>query len=132
MIYQINKNTVIDANGYRTLKNSIPTNNDSQSLCSINESEMDSAMIYVSMLKKHKNINHTISSYGLKHRAEEYLRNALKREENNYISNGAMIVALIESGFDYKTDKYYFAQMHTESLNLCFNISRKSINELKK
>jgi hypothetical protein len=57
-----------------------------------------------------KTLNKRITSYGLKHLAE--------RQAGSYISNEALVQAMIESGFRAekigKTDNYYFNVKLTE------------------
>ena len=68
----------------------------------IEEKHLIRARKYVAILEKSKNINSNIGSYNLKHRAEEYLRFiANDRHKDTYVSNGALIVAMIEKDFKF-------------------------------
>lgn len=65
------------------------------------------------------NKNHT--SYGLKHLAE---RRAKKLSDNgvNYITNGALILAMVDAGFRFMRDG--------DSPNVCFNVSERALKNL--
>lgn len=67
------------------------------------------------------NKNHT--SYGLKHLAE---RRAKKLSDNgvNYITNGALILAMVDAGFRFVRDG--------DSPNVCFNVSERALKKLDK
>ena len=66
-------------------------------------------------LVKIKTINKKHTSYGLKHKFEE-------SSQGFYVTNGAFKGAMIAAGF--KT------QEHDSVINLCFNVSEKSIKDL--
>ncbi|MEM7556000.1 MAG: hypothetical protein AAF378_18260 [Cyanobacteria bacterium P01_A01_bin.84] len=61
-------------------------------------------------------IRKDIGSYSLKHIIEKHFA-------DNYLSNGELIVAMLNCGFDYKKE-------HVDSPNCYFNVSKKSIREL--
>lgn len=65
------------------------------------------------------NKNHT--SCGLKHLAE---RRAKKLSDNgvNYITNGALILAMVDAGFRFMRDG--------DSPNVCFNVSERALKNL--
>lgn len=71
-------------------------------------------VVWLSFIKKVKNINKKRTSYDLKHIAEKSI---------GYISNGVFIAAAVHSGFNYK----YLPK----SLNASFNMSEKSIKQLE-
>lgn len=113
---------MIDRHGYRTLKDNQPTNYNNVIVSDIQKEEIDRALVYVTVFIKHrKTINNKYTSYNLKHSVERYYRHHLKTQEPNYISNGAIIVAMLQSGFEYRTDTEYFRNVGSESLNLYFN-----------
>ncbi len=70
-----------------------------------------------------KSINQKHTSYGLKHLAE---RRAKKLSENevNYITNGALILAMVDAGFRFVRDG--------DSPNVCFNVSERALKNLYK
>lgn len=63
-------------------------------------------------------INTKITSYGLKHHLEKYLKNKGKYEIS-YVSNQAMCLALNDLGYNRKVTRKW-------SPNYCFNISVNS------
>jgi hypothetical protein len=68
-------------------------------------------------LMKIGSINKSISSYGLKHIAE--------RQLGFYISNDRFIDAMLFAGFKYSVP-------NNNSVNLFFNVSKKSITNIQK
>lgn len=69
-----------------------------------------------------KAINSDISSYGLKHLVERALCKQTKNEINN-VSNGSLILAMIDAGFKFKRES-------KDSPNCFFNVSKKSLKRL--
>jgi hypothetical protein len=70
-----------------------------------------------------RNINTNHSSYGLKHLAERYAKIASDNEVN-YISNGTLILAMVDAGFEFrKIDN---------SPNVYFNVSERAIKAIAK
>lgn len=67
------------------------------------------------------NIKH--SSYGLKHLAERYAR-IVSNNEVNYISNGTLILAMIDAGFEFRKIE--------SSPNVYFNVSERAIKAIDK
>jgi len=53
-------------------------------------------------IEKQKDVNKSFSSYSLKHMCEVYIED--ETLDSQYISNGAMITAMIIAGFDSFTD----------------------------
>lgn len=128
MIYKIDKDTVIDNHGYRTLKDNKPLNYDALPLLEIDNKEIENALKYVRRLSKIQKCS--IGSYGLKHNAEKYLRaNEFKDKQSEaYISNGALIVAMIKQGFKYKIYSHLeYPQKKDISINIDFNVAKKSL-----
>lgn len=68
--------------------------------------------------EKRKTINYRRTSYGLKHRAEHYMKNR-PDVENYYVANGSFICAAVHMGFR-------FVPASVGSPNVCFNISERS------
>lgn len=69
-------------------------------------------------------INKRISSFGLKHLLEKVLADRTNRKLN-YISNGTLILAMVDAGYRFTKDPH-------DSPNCFFNVSQKSINKLIK
>ena len=67
------------------------------------------------------NKNHT--SYGLKHLAERRTKK-LSNNEVNYITNGALILAMVDAGFRFVRDG--------DSPNVFFNVSERTLNKIYK
>ena len=67
------------------------------------------------LFTERKTINPKITSYGLKHHLEKYLKNKGKYEIS-YVSNQAMCLALNDLGYNRKVTR-------KGSPNYCFNIS---------
>lgn len=68
-------------------------------------------------------INKKHSSYGLKHIAERRAKK-LSLNEVNYITNGALILAMVDAGFRFVRDG--------ESPDVCFNVSERNLKWLIK
>lgn len=68
-------------------------------------------------------INKKHTSYGLKHLAE---RRAKRLSDNkvNYITNGALILAMVDAGFRFVRDG--------DSPNVFFNVSERALKKLNK
>ena len=90
------------------------------------DEEIANAEKFVLHLRKRTTINKQITSYGLKHEAERYLRRTTlaERPSEAYISNGAFIVAMLANGFIYRKWEMKNGEY---SLSVMFNISRKGI-----
>lgn len=67
--------------------------------------EIKRAMDYLTLCGYRKSINYNSSSYGLKHRVERYYRDS-NCCGNNYVSNGAFIVAALLCGFKIKSKEW--------------------------
>ena len=89
------------------------------------DDEIKKAEIFVKRLKKRKTINKDITSYGLKHCAERFLRQGVYKDKigDAYVSNGALIVTMIKNGYKYIVDKAYYRAMGFHSLTVMFNVS---------
>lgn len=61
--------------------------------------ECNKACMYIQHFNKRKTINGRSSTYGLKHRAENYLR-CLMNIDDEYVANGAFICAAYYMGFN--------------------------------
>lgn len=70
-----------------------------------------------------RTINKNHSSYGLKHLAERRAK-ILSHNEVYYITNGALILAMVDAGFRFVRDG--------DSPNVCFNISERNLKRLIK
>ncbi len=68
-----------------------------------------------------QSINKRHSSYGLKHLAERRAKR-LSNNEVNYISNGALILAMVDAGFRFVREG--------DSPNVCFNVSERAIKRM--
>jgi len=135
MIYRLSDSEVIDMYGYRTIdsKTGKPTNGFNKCpLANIDTEQIDNALTYVSFLKPKKVCD--VNSYTLKHKAENYLE-VTKYKDERYgsgygVTNGALIVAMLQSGFKYKVigdmDSKYI------SINLEFNVSLNSMKKVDK
>lgn len=89
-----------------------------------NELELKAARDVVTcFFTKVQSINTNYSSYGLKHLVERYL-SKFTRMEINYVSNGALILAMYDAGFRLK-------RLEDGSPNCYFNVSQKSIKKLE-
>lgn len=84
--------------------------------------QFELAMIFLSHQNKTRSLNRKMSSYGLKHRAENLSREfGLFTNLGNYVSNGALIAAAIASGFEVR-------RVAPDSYNAFLNISMRTIN----
>lgn len=68
-------------------------------------------------------INKWHTSYGLKHLAERRAKK-LSNNETNYITNGALILAMVDAGFRFVRDG--------DSPNVFFNVSERELMKLFK
>jgi hypothetical protein len=87
------------------------------------------SLVLLQQLRPIKNINHRAGSYGLKHIAEKIVCHYPGGEKlgPGYIANGTLIVAAVHAGFKYKT---YVDHLGYESVNVAFNMSRVSIDDV--
>jgi len=87
------------------------------------------ALAFVSRIKKIKTIGSGRGSYGLKHVAEKYVCTFPTGEQlgPQYVSNGALIAAAVHCGFHFKK---YVDHLGYDELNVSFNMSKKSTDEL--
>lgn len=67
-----------------------------------------------------KSFNTLITSYGLKYMVEKELR--------DYISNDDLIACMVQCGFNTKRVEF----LKKTAVNYYFNVSKKSINNLKR
>ncbi len=94
------------------------------SLDDFDQYQLQAALDTVQMFfREAKTINRTVTSYGLKHLVERYLKHYTEGEIN-YISNGALILAMYANGYVVRREK--------DSPNCYFNITTTSIKNLKK
>lgn len=70
-----------------------------------------------------KSINTKHTSYGLKHIAERRAK-ILSDNEVNYITNGALILAMVDAGFEFRRKP--------GSPNVMFNVSERAIKLMAK
>ena len=90
-----------------------------------NELELKAARdVIACFLKPARSINSNYSSYGLKHLVERYLSKSTNMEIN-YVSNGALILAMYDAGFLIK-------RLGDGSPNCLFNVSEASIKRLER
>lgn len=96
--------------------------------------QIEKAKLFIeSIMDKRETINKSVSSYSLKHRVEEFLYFYFKGE-NNYISNGEMIVALGNCGYkikeipnspnihtNHKTLKDFKSKLEKEDFQIYYN-----------
>lgn len=81
--------------------------------------ECNKAVMFLRYVNKRKTLNSKVgSSYGLKHRAEGFLKSLRDAPKDPYVANGAFICAAIHAGFEFKT--------HLDSPNVTFNMSSRS------
>ena len=80
--------------------------------------QINKSILWLRYVNKIQNVNTKHSSYGLKHYVERYLKTS-KYPENNYVCNGAFIIAAKLCEF-----KIYGLG------NVCFNMSERSIKSL--
>lgn len=140
--YIINKNTLIDSHGFRVLSSSgRPINYDGCPLSKIKDDEIKKASAIIKFLEPLKNNVGNSNSYSLKHIAENYAQSLVNENVyGGYVSNGAMIVSMIQSN-KFKFRNYYavdcFTLKYTKkfnrktSINVDFNITKKSLKNLK-
>jgi hypothetical protein len=84
--------------------------------------QFELAWIYLSRQRKNKSINRRVTSYGLKHRAENLMREfGHFRPLGNYVSNGMLIAAAYSLGFEVKP-------IARDSYNAYLNISMVTVN----
>lgn len=122
-IYRIDRHNYIDRRG---IHNTLYSKKFFEESISIPPEELIKAQKFIKHLYPLKNITTKITSYGLKHLAEEYLRKTshISNQSQAYIGNGSFILAMIQKGFDIKRND--------EGINAYFNISypkAKLINE---
>lgn len=83
-----------------------------------NADECSKALRFLAHVSKRKTDNPRVgTSYGLKHRAEHFIRNTVGAPSDEYVSNGALICAAVHLGFELK---------HRGSPNVTFNMSSRS------
>jgi len=91
------------------------------------DEEIKRALIFVRTLKKITRANRDITSYGMKHIAEDYFRKnkiyTAKESDNVYVSNGAFIFAMVQSGFTAYMDNTFRCIP-----NCYFNVSKKDLS----
>jgi hypothetical protein len=84
--------------------------------------QFELAWIYLSRQQKIKSINRRTGSYGLKHRAENLMREfGHFRPLGNYVSNGMLIAAAYALGFEVRP-------IEPDNYNAYFNISMVTVN----
>lgn len=84
--------------------------------------QFELAWIYLSRQQKIKSINRRTGSYGLKHRAENLMREfGHFRPLGNYVSNGMLIAAAYSLGFEVRP-------IAPDSYNAYLNISMVTVN----
>ena len=148
MIYKITDTIVVDSCGIRILnKNGKPVNCRYTDLKPLEDDDIEKARKYVTLLSESKTINKNVSSYSLKHRAEDYFKymGNLKQLKgyDYYVSNGSLIFAMIEAGFNfcYFNQPDYFTMIATKkkqdlgydtSLNVSFNVYIKQLKQYEK
>lgn len=81
--------------------------------------ECNRALTFLRHVEPRKTINRKMSSYGLKHTAEGFLRSLTDPPANAYVANGAFICAALHLGFEMQ-------RTHLSSPNVYFNMSSKS------
>ncbi|MBC8793328.1 MAG: hypothetical protein C6Y20_17145 [Tagaea sp. CACIAM 22H2] len=88
------------------------------------------ALAFLARVTKTRTIRPDTNSYRLKHFAEEYSCSYPEGDflGPRYIPNGSFIAAAICAGFEHKT---YAEANGTYSLNVNFNMSKSSLNELE-
>jgi len=122
MIYKISDSVVIDSYGYRVINSDgSPLNYFQSRLEGIKSSDVERALLYVSTLKRKKATD--IPSLNLLDYLNSYLYSNGYIKEGANISNGALIVAMLQSGFKYK--KIFLSK--GTSIYLEFNVLLSSI-----
>jgi hypothetical protein len=93
------------------------------------EEEFLLALAFVSQIPKIKTARSGRGSYRLKHIAENYACTYPTGEKlgPRYVSNGALIAASVHAGFNFKK---HVDQLGYDNLNVTFNMSKKSTDEL--
>lgn len=83
-----------------------------------NADECSKALQFLTHVQKRKTNNPRVgTSYGLKHRAQGFIRSTAGAPSDGYVSNGALICAAVHLGFEPK---------HWGSPNVTFNMSSRS------
>ncbi len=87
------------------------------------------ALAFVQRIRAIKTIGKGPGSYGLKHIAEKYLCTYPDGAPlgPQYVSNGVLIAASVHAGFKFKK---YVDDLGYDSLNVSFNMSKRSIDDL--
>lgn len=86
--------------------------------------EFELALLLLKCVERRKTLNRDVSSYRLKHIAENLSREfGIRRGLGNYVSNGAFIAAAIHQGFEVR-------RVAWNSLNGYLNVSMKSVKAL--
>jgi hypothetical protein len=88
------------------------------------------SLALIRRLEKIKGISPSAGSYRLKHIAENYSAfypDGSTKLGPRYVSNGAFIVAAVHAGFKYKS---YRDGLGYDAINVCFNMSKRSVDEL--
>ena len=132
-LYIVNRDIIIDSHGIRRKSNKLYNQIETLPIEGIDLGQQNRALIFTSQLEKIKGLQARSCSYGLKHRIEDYSLNVLKKSHTNnsvYCSNGSLIGAMVQSGFDLFLEEY--PNSRDLSLNCCFNYSKKSYNKLRK
>lgn len=90
--------------------------------------EFLASLAFLSRVDRTKTIREDISSYGIKHIAEKFASTYPEGDELGpvYISNGILIAAAVQAGFEFKT----YMRGWDVSLNVCFNMSMRSLSAL--
>jgi len=112
MFKQIARNIIVDDYGIRMIgNNKKPKDYKKNPLKSIDIIALKNANIYADFLETEAlkvpsglyQEQKVIDSYHLKHLGEEFLRGSIMKDNkaDAYISNGAIIYAMIEKGYDY-------------------------------
>jgi hypothetical protein len=146
-VYKLSSNLVIDRTGILESSKMVPQNKEKnffsrelveRDYIPISEDELKKAKKFIRKLKPLKHISDKMTSYGLKHLAEKYIRATSYKDNKSaaYIGNGTFIVAMIQSGFDMKpTNQHYELDDKEYSPNAYFNVSvshaRKLVENIK-
>ena len=130
-LYIINEDIVIDYHGIRKKSNKHYNKISTLTIEEIDIEQQNRALQFTNQLEKIKGLQDRSCSYGLKHRIEHYSLVVLKKsyaDDSVYCSNGSLIGAMVQSGFDLFLEEY--PNSKDLSLNCCFNYSKKSYNKL--
>lgn len=86
------------------------------------------SLVLVQLIAPIKKINRRSGSYGLKHRAEKLKCTypGGKTLGPDYVANGALIVAAVHAGFNYKA---FIDDLGYEDVNVAFNMSQTSLDD---